>query len=166
MGIMTLPRMVNETTQMQAAVPALEINRLLGLMGIGTAALQALALAILVISGFSVFITLYNRLQERRYELALLRSLGCRKGQLFFLMIAEGFLLAILGFAGGHLLSRLGLAYVNQSSQAFHFAFQYDWVPTEAWLLLGSLLVGILAALIPAWKAYRMDVSAALADPS
>jgi putative ABC transport system permease protein len=166
MGIMTVPRMINETTQMQAAVPALEINRLMGLMGIGTAALQALALAILVISGFSVFITLYNRLKERRYELALLRSLGCGKGQLFFLLVSEGFLLAALGFAGGQLLSKIGLAYVNQASNEFHFSFHYNWTPSEGWVLLGSLLVGILAALLPAWKAYQMDVSAVLADPS
>lgn len=166
MGIMTVPRMINETTQMQAAVPALEINRLMGLMGIGTAALQALALAILVISGFSVFITLYNRLKERRYELALLRSLGCRKGQLFFLLVSEGFLLAVLGFAGGQLLSKIGLAYVNRASNEFHFAFHYNWTPSEGWLLLGSLLVGTFAALLPAWKAYQMDVSSVLADPA
>jgi putative ABC transport system permease protein len=165
MGIMTLPRMVNETTQMQAAVPALEINRLLGLMGIGIATLQILAIAIMLISGFSVFITLYNRLKERRYELALLRSLGCSRGQLFFLLIAEGALLALAGAAGGFLLSRLGLWVLNRTAaKGFHLVFQYDWIAPEAWLLLAACATGLLAALIPAIKAYRMELSKALAE--
>ena len=165
MGIMTLPRMVNETTQMQAAVPALEINRLLGLMGIGIATLQILAIAIMLISGFSVFITLYNRLKERRYELALLRSLGCSRGQLFFLLIAEGALLALAGAAGGFLLSRLGLWVLNRTAaKGFHLVFQFDWIAPEAWLLLAACATGLLAALIPAIKAYRMELSKALAE--
>lgn len=165
MGIMTLPRMVNETTQMQAAVPALEINRLLGLMGIGIATLQILAIAIMLISGFSVFITLYNRLKERRYELALLRSLGCSRGQLFFLLIAEGALLALAGAAGGFLLSRLGLWVLNRTAaKGFHLVFRFDWIAPEAWLLLVGCTTGLLAALIPAIKAYRMELSKALAE--
>lgn len=101
MAVMTLPRMLNETTNMQATIPALEINRLMKMLGIGVATLQALALGIMLISGFSVFIALYNRLRERRYELALLRSLGCSRFRLFAMLIAEGVFLALAGFAGG-----------------------------------------------------------------
>jgi putative ABC transport system permease protein len=165
MGTLTLPRLINETTAMQAAIPALEINRLFSLMGLGVATMQALALAIMLISGFSVFIALYNRLKERRYELALLRSMGCSRGKIFFLLIAEGLLLAILGFAGGMVLSRLGIWALNRTAaHDFHHAFSYKWVQPEAWLLLVTLAVGGLAALIPALKAFNMNLSTTLAD--
>ncbi len=165
MAIMTLPRMLNETTNLQATIPALEINRLMKLLGIGVATLQALALGIMFISGFSVFIALYNRLRERRYELALLRSLGCSRLRLFGLLISEGLLLALAGFAGGVLLSRLGLWLLNSTAaQDFHLVFRYDFIAAEWVLLAVTLLVGLLAALIPAAKAFRMDLSTALAD--
>jgi len=165
MAIMTLPRMLNETTNLQATIPALEINRLMKLLGIGVATLQALALGIMFISGFSVFIALYNRLRERRYELALLRSLGCSRLRLFGLLISEGLLLALAGFVGGLLLSRLGLWLLNSTAaQDFHLVFRYDFIAAEWVLLAVTLLVGLLAALIPAAKAFRMNLSTALAD--
>ncbi len=165
MATMTLPRMLNETTNLQATIPALEIDRLMKLLGIGVSTLQALALGIMFISGFSVFIALYNRLRERRYELALLRSLGCSRLRLFGLLLSEGLLLALAGFAGGILLSRLGLWLLNSTAaQDFHLVFRYDFIGAEWVLLAVALLVGLLAALIPAAKAFRMDLSTALAD--
>jgi putative ABC transport system permease protein len=165
MAVMTLPRMLNETTNLQATIPALEINRLMKLLGIGVTTLQALAVGIMFISGFSVFIALYNRLRERRYELALMRSLGCSRLRLFGMLIAEGLLLALAGFAGGVLLSRSALWLLNSTAaQDFHLVFRYDFIAAEMALLAVALLVGLLAALIPAAKAFRMDLSTALAD--
>ncbi len=165
MAVMTLPRMLNETTNLQATIPALEINRLMKLLGIGVTTLQALAVGIMFISGFSVFIALYNRLRERRYELALMRSLGCSRLRLFGMLIAEGLLLALAGFAGGVLLSRTALWLLNSTAaQDFHLVFRYDFIAAEMALLAVALLVGLLAALIPAAKAFRMDLSTTLAD--
>lgn len=165
MGTLTLPRMINEGTSMQAAVPALEINRLFNLMGLGVATIQALAFAIMLISGFSVFIALYNRLKERRYELALLRSMGCSRIRLFMLLISEGLLLALFGFAGGFLLCRLGIWVLNRgAAQDFHHSFSYSWVGTEAWLFALTIGIGFMAALIPAVKAFKMNLSTTLAD--
>jgi putative ABC transport system permease protein len=165
MAVMTLPRMLNETTNLQATIPALEINRLMKLLGIGVATLQALAIGIMFISGFSVFIALYNRLRERKYELALLRSLGCSRLRLFGLLLLEGLMLALAGFVGGVVLSRLGLWLLNTTAaQDFHLVFRYQFISTEMALLVVTLLVGLLAAFVPAIKAFRMNLSTALAD--
>ncbi len=165
MAVMTLPRMLNETTHLQAAIPALEINRLMKMLGIGVATLQALAIGIMFISGFSVFIALYNRLRERHYELALMRSLGCSRLRLFVMLLSEGFLLAFSGFLGGVLLSRTALWLLNSTAaQDFHLVFSYNFIPSELVLLTVTLVVGLLAALIPAMKAFRMNLSTALAD--
>ncbi|MBL7827504.1 MAG: ABC transporter permease [Saprospiraceae bacterium] len=165
MAVMTLPRMLNETTNLQATIPALEINRLMKLLGIGVATLQALAVGIMLISGFSVFIALYNRLRERKYELALMRSLGCGRFRLFGMLLMEGLLLALAGFLRGLGLSRSAIWLLNNSAaQDFHFILRYDLISNEAWLLAVTLLVGMLAAFFPAVKAFRMNLSTALAD--
>ena len=108
LGMVTLPRMVNEQTSMQAALPAIEINRLWSLLGIGISTLRGIALAIIIISGISVFISLYNSLKERKYELALMRSLGASRGKIFYLILLEGLILSALGFVLGIILSRAG----------------------------------------------------------
>ena len=64
MGLFQLPRRVNQDTNMQAAVPAYEINRLFGLMGVGVDTLTAIAFIIMAVSGLSVFISLYNAPQR------------------------------------------------------------------------------------------------------
>jgi putative ABC transport system permease protein len=163
MGIMTFPRMVNAGTSMQAAVPALEMNRLFHLMGLGITTLRLLALAIMLISGFSVFIALYNRLKERKYELALLRSLGSSRGRLAALLLTEGLVLAFMGFVLGLLLSRFGLWLIGkQAGGDLRIVLHGSLIPEE--LVLGGIVlaVGILAALVPAIKAWRMNLSEAL----
>ena len=68
MGIVTWPRIIAQNTKMQVASPAIEVNRLFSLFGIGVSALQYLAYGIMLISGISIFIALYNTLKERENE--------------------------------------------------------------------------------------------------
>jgi putative ABC transport system permease protein len=166
MGIMTLPRIINETTSMQSASPTLEISRLFDLMGIGVTTLQMVALAIMLISGLSVFISLYIRLKERKYELALVRSLGSSRSKLFLLIFVEGLLLSLIGFAAGICLSRLGLFLLNlYSSSSYHIHFTLtEFIPEEYYLLLVTMGIGITASLIPAVKAFNLNISKTLAD--
>jgi putative ABC transport system permease protein len=165
MGIMTFPRMVNSGTTMQAAVPALEMNRLFHLMGLGITTLRMLAFAIMLISGFSVFIALYNRLKERKYELALLRSLGSSRFMLAALLLTEGVVLSILGFLCGLALSRVGIWVINeQAGSDLRVNLTNQLIPEEGILGAVVLGVGIFAALLPAIKAWRMNLSAALTD--
>jgi putative ABC transport system permease protein len=165
MGIMMLPRSINENTNLMAAIPSLEVNRLLSLMGMGIATLQAVALAIMVVAAISVFIALYNRLKERKYEHALLRTMGCSRLQLLAMILAEGLVLAIAGFMLGLFLSRMAIVLLNAWSGAdFHFTFAYRLLPQEAGLLAVTCFTGILAALIPAIKAFNINLSKSLAD--
>jgi putative ABC transport system permease protein len=165
MAMMSLPRTIQATTSMQAVIPALEINRLLHLMGIGASTLKALALGIMLISGFSVFLTLYNRLRERRYELALLRSMGSSRGRLFALLLGEGIVLAGLGALVGLILSRLGLWWLNNgAARDFHITFSATPIRSEILLVAATVALGLLAALIPAIKAFYLNISKTLAD--
>ena len=168
MGIMVLPRLVNETTQMQAVSPSLEINRLMGLIGIGAVVLQYVAGAIIAMAALSVFVALLNRLKDRKYEIAIMRNLGYSRWQLFMMLLSEGWLLALAGFIGGLLLSRLSLLLLNiYTSNDYHLNWQIlRFSAGEAWLLLSVSLVGIIASLIPAIAAFRLDISKTLSDES
>jgi putative ABC transport system permease protein len=166
MGLMTIPRLINQNTKMQAALPAIEINRLFELMGIGIDAFKALAIAIMLISGISVFVTLYNALKERKYEMALMLSMGGKRTKLFFMLMFEGLFLSISGYILGILLSRIGLWIASRMlDQNFNFDLQQSMLQKEEiYLLIAALLVGIFAAIIPSLGIYRINISKTLAN--
>ncbi len=82
MGNVQLPRIINAQTNMMAAVPAIEINRLFSLMGMGIDTLQYVGWGIMGLSALSIFISLFNSLKERKYELALMRTMGAGRADL------------------------------------------------------------------------------------
>ena len=76
LAAVSFPRYINTSTDMQAAAPALEITRLLRMLGLGTDVLRAFAGVLLLSAGLSVFIALWGAVRERRGDLALLRMLA------------------------------------------------------------------------------------------
>ncbi len=166
MGLMSLPRMINQDTQMQAALPAIEVNRLFELMGIGMDALKALAAAIMLISGISVFITLFNALKERKYELALMLSMGGTRVKLFFMLLLEGVILALSGYVLGILFSRLGLWLASGAlNRGYNYTLEQQFLQKEEiYLLVLALCIGIVAALIPSAGIYKINISKTLAN--
>lgn len=167
MGFVMWPNIIAQNTNMQAASPAVEINRLFTLFGVGITGLQYLAYAIMFISGLSIFIALYNTLKERKYEFALLRVQGAKRSQLLILVLLESILLCIVGFIFGTILGRVGL-YVLSTLSESEFKMNFDpfvfhW-KQEGLLLIITLLVGVLAAAIPAIKAYTLNLSKTLAN--
>jgi putative ABC transport system permease protein len=166
MGMMTMPRNINQNTKLQAAVPAIEVNRMLELMGIGIDGLRILALAIMIISGVSVFVSLYNSLKERKYEMALMLSMGATRTRLFLLLLLEGVILSIIGYFLGILLSRIGLLMISgQLGKKFHFDVnQISLQQEEIYLFIIALMVGVLAAALPSLGIYKLNISRTLAD--
>lgn len=160
-----LPRYVNNNSDMQAASPAYETARLFSIIGVGVDVLRAFALVLIFSAGLSVFIALYNALNERRYDLAVMRTLGAGRGRLVALLLFEGLLLAamgaVLGLALGHAAAEvLGMAL--KAAQQVEITGR-AWVPAELWVVALALGVGVAAALLPAWRAARTDIAATLA---
>jgi putative ABC transport system permease protein len=162
----TLPRQINSRSELQAASPAVETARLFRIVGVGAEALRAFAIVLVVAAGLSVFIALYTALEERRYDLAVMRTLGASPRRLFGLLLLEGLVLAfvgaLIGLGLGHLLATLlGLWFRGHQQYA---VTGLAWRSEELWLAAAALGVGFLAALLPAWRAYRTDVSRTLAQ--
>ena len=166
MGMIALPRFINENTKMQAASVAFEINRLFSLLGVGLDTLRALALIIILIAGVSVFVSLYNSLKERKYEMALMLSMGATRTRLFVMLLLEGLLLALMGYGLGIALSRLGLWLFSRAAESdFHYSFaDFGLLTEEIWLLGAAILIGILAAALPSLGIYRLNLSRTLAE--
>jgi len=160
LAAMSLPRLINTTTEMQAASPALEISRLLNMLGLGTDVLRAFAGVLLLTAGLSVFIALWSALRERRADLALLRMLGASPAKVALLLLTEGLWLGVLA-------SILGLLLGQAFAAALAWLLQLDnslliggmvW-PLELWVVPGlALFVSLVSALLPALGAYRVSV--------
>lgn len=160
-----LPKMIDQQTDMQAASPAMESTRLFSLLGVGIDSLAILAYVIMLIAGLSVFINLYNALKQRKYDLAIMRTLGASKGKLFNIVLLEGLTITIVGGLIGLLLAHLALYYIsNQTSQSADFIEAFKLHPKELVFLSIACFIGILAALIPAIKAYKTSISGTLSN--
>ena len=161
-----MQRNINENTEMQAATPAIEINRLYSMMDGGMILLQRLAYLIVFVSGLSIFIALYNSLRDRRYELAQIRVMGGSKSTLFSLIILEGLILAVLGFIIGIVLSHVGMSlFAGYLKDSYQYTFSgWKFLPEEGLLLIGALVIGFISAIIPAFQASRTDISTTLTN--
>jgi putative ABC transport system permease protein len=163
---LTMLRGINENTEVMAASPAIELNRLYDNMSLGESFLRNLAMVIVFVSGLSIFISLFSSLQDRKYELALMRVMGATPTKLFFLIIFEGLLLSVIGYIIGIILSHLGMSvFAGQMEDKYHYSFTAaKFLKEEFYLLGGALFIGFVAAVIPAYQAFRTDISQTLTE--
>jgi len=166
LGMVQLPRFINENTAMQAALPGFEIQRLMGLLGSGVQTVNGIALAILLVSGLSIFISLLKTIRERRQELALLRTYGYRTRQLLGLALLEGVFLTLIGFFLGWFLGRLGLWGVSQYLQnEYGYALQINGPQQFEFYLLGMILtLTIIATLFASRSIYKLNIAKTLSN--
>lgn len=160
MAMVTLPPIINRATALQAASPAKESARLFALLGVGVNAVRWLAIALMLLAGVSVFVSLYNSLRERVYDLAVMRVMGASRIMVFGMILLEGVLLTTFGSLAGIMLGHLALQCIGQwqsSPQARLDGLVF--LPEEVWLAVAGLLIGLMAALLPALRAYRTDIS-------
>jgi putative ABC transport system permease protein len=160
-----LPRFVNTNSTMQAASPAFETARLFSILGVGVEVLRGFAYVLILISGLSIFIALYNSLRERQYDMAIMRSMGASRAKLFVSMVMEGSFLTLLGSVFGLVIGHAVLWSFTQvvvESEKAGVTASVFYVE-EAYILLGSVMLGIFCSIIPAIQAYRTDIHKVLA---
>lgn len=161
MAVIQLPRQINSGTSMQAASPSFEMLRLFELLGVGVSLLQGLAIVLIGISGLGIFIALYNSLKERKYDLAILRTMGASRIQLVVLIFLEGIMLTFMGAVLGVLFGHLFLwVLISQNDQGVVANLEaWIFLKEELWIVLYALGVGFTASLIPAWSAYQTSIA-------
>src|SRR5260221_162890 len=82
---------------MQAASPAYETARLFRMIGVGADVIRAFGGVVLATAALSLFIALYHALNERAYDIAVLRTLGARPLRIALMLLIEALMLALFG---------------------------------------------------------------------
>ena len=165
LAVLTIPNTLRNTN-MQVALPAIEVNRMTQQFGLGTSALRAIAMLIMALSFASIFISVLDNIRARRHELALMRTMGGTPGTLYRLLLLEGGLLSVAGTVLGLVLSRVGMTVLSQVVEAqFHYDMAAMGILGSEWALAGAaILVGLLASAIPARRSLRLDISRTLSE--
>jgi putative ABC transport system permease protein len=188
-GLMTLglKNEINEGSVAQAVLPIQEISLLFStfVQPIQAAFLLFTSL-ICLISGVSILVSIYNSMNDRRHEIAVMRALGASRNTVMSVVLLESVLLALggglLGWLGGHVLVGGVLGQVVEDRTGVSIGIFDVAPPVSPWEMLGLeapyslqlspelllipalILLAILVGLIPALAAYRTDVSKSLAS--
>lgn len=162
-AIFRLQREINEFADepLLAILPGLTLQQLWDVLGVAENALLVVS-GLVVLVGLTVMLTaLLTGLNERRREMAILRAVGARPGQIFMLMLGESLALTLCGAALGVLLLQGGLLLAGSALETRLGLAIADWPPSShEWVLLAAVLVcGLLAGLFPAWRAYRYSLA-------
>lgn len=159
MGALMLPRLLQAQPNLQTAVPAIETARLNQMLGTGAGVFSGFGAGLLALSALGFFVALYAAVSQRRRELALLRALGAGAGLLFGLVCLEALALGLIGGLGGWGLGRAAAAFA--AAQAATGGGLAIPLPAPGWrdagLLAGALLLSVLAGLVPAALAGRLQ---------
>ena len=163
---LNLGRNINENTDLMAANPAYEVHKLQGNIGIGVDMMRIIAMIIVFVSALSVFFSLVNSLKERKYELALMRSMGASRLLVFGLIMIEGAFIALLGYGVGLLLSHGGMSvFADMLEAEYRYGFEaWRFLKEEAYMLFAVILIGLVAAVVPAIMASTSDISTTLSE--
>jgi putative ABC transport system permease protein len=156
---------VNRQWNALAVIPVDEIDKvertfIAPLQGI----LLVVAYLVVLVSALSILISLYLTIHQRRRDLAIMRSLGATRGDVFRLITLEAAMLSGIGVATGWVLGHGLLALLSPISLARIGVSLQAWVihPAEFAIALSVWALGILAGLLPAIVAYRMPVAETL----
>tara|TARA_B100000780_G_scaffold262767_1_gene216178 strand:+ start:141 stop:1337 length:1197 start_codon:yes stop_codon:yes gene_type:complete len=163
MAKLTQPKMINQNSELMAAVPTIEINKSLQVVGDVTEIFALLGWIIGAIACFTVFLFSWQSVQQRMPELATLRFMGAGAGYVFALVLIESVVLAVLGVSIGLLLTSVAM----QSVQEWSTMLWGMTLASEAWLY-GLLLIVLmaLATAYPAWQVFRINLSETLKNGS
>lgn len=153
--------MLRSEGSITVAQPAQEIERLFTIVGSIDQVFLAMAAAVLASSGIAIMLALYNSMEQRRRQIAVLRVLGCSRPRIFGLILTESAILGLIGAAAGALFCILGLqAVVAYIKQAHGLAISPSFVPPVMLaVILSTVLLAALAGLFPAVMAYRTPVA-------
>lgn len=162
---MRLPSQINRQSALQAAAPAAEAARLLGLFGSIIEGARLFGWLLAASAGLSLFVALWSATRAREGDLALLRAMGARPATVFGTILIEGFVIAAIGALGGiaaaHALIALATASFPTLDELGLSALRF--LPGEGFILLAALAIGLVAASIPAIRIFRIDLATTLA---
>ena len=159
----SLQREINEYRgePLLAILPGVALQELWSLMSTAEKALFVVSLFVVLTGLIGMLTAILTSLNERRREMAILRSVGARPWHIASLLIVEAFALALAGVLLGLALLYLGIAASQGYVQANYGLYLPLSLPSRyEWTLLGAILgAALLMGAVPAWRAYRQSLA-------
>lgn len=156
-------RQVNEYRgePLLAILPGVALQELWSLMGTAEKALFVVSLFVVLTGLIGMLTAILTSLNERRREMAILRSVGARPWHIAGLLVLEALTLALAGAALGLALLYGGIAASQGWVQAQYGLYLPLALPSAyEWSLLGAILgAALLMGAVPAWRAYRQSLA-------
>ncbi len=168
MFAVAMERPINKRLHTQAASPVNETANLLNLfVNPIRNALLGLTIVVCVVSAVSILVSIYNSMNERRRDIAVMRALGARRDVVLLIVLLESLLIALggglLGWLAGHGVAAI-LSPMVEARTGISVGFLDSITSTELILVPGLVVLATLAGIIPAIVAYRTNVSEYLAN--
>ena len=159
----TLQREINQyrSEPLLAILPGVALQELWSLMGTAEKALFVVSLFVVLTGLIGMLTAILTSLNERRREMAILRSVGARPWHIAALLIIEAFGLALAGTLLGLALLYIAIAIAQSPLQSLYGLYlPLAWPSAYEWGLLGAiLLAALLMGSVPAWRAYRQSLA-------
>lgn len=147
-------------TEAQAVFPGRELGGLFDLLNQGQEILILVGYLAAVMAALTLFLAIYSATESRQHLLAILRGVGAGRRTVMLVVLVETVLVAMLGALVGRLLGYgAAAAIAGEISRRSAIPMAIGWLPqVEPALWLLPLALGVLAGLLPAWQAYRINV--------
>jgi putative ABC transport system permease protein len=158
-----LQRAINEyrAEPLSAILPGAALQEMWELVGTAESALKAVSAMVVATALLGMVTMILTTLNERRREMAILRSVGARPRTISGLLLAEAGVLTLIGIALGVAFLYAALLvlapYVDRT-----YGLYLPLAPPHAaeWAMLGGIvLAGAIAGLLPAMRAYRLSLA-------
>ena len=161
---LALQRKINddESEPLLAILPTATLQQLWQLVGVAEQALGLVSIAVVATGLLGMMMALIATLEQRRREMAILRSVGARGHQIFSLLLLESAALTVAGLAFGALLISVLLAiFATTLASRYGLFLDRNWLSARTLIGLALIfLTSVILAILPAAAAYR----SALAD--
>lgn len=162
-SVFRVQRQVNEFREepLLAVLPGVALDELWQVVGMVEQSLLAIGALVVAVGLAGLVAAMLASLNERRRELAILRSVGASLPQILGLLSLEGTLLTVLGAALGLLLLSCGsLFFVPLLEARLGLTLPLAWPGADEWSLLALIVfTGALSSLIPGIQAYRLALT-------
>ena len=164
-GGLSIPGQLQRDPRAMAVMPVREVTLLFeGLVGNLQLLLLGLAILVVVVAGIGIMVSIYNTMNDRRRDIAVMRALGAGRQTVMMVIFIESLLLSFCGGLAGLLLGHALIAVLNplivEQTGVSIGLLQFQLV--ELALIPGLMVLATLAGVVPALAAYRTDVSKAL----
>ncbi|MEO0335548.1 MAG: ABC transporter permease [Pseudomonadota bacterium] len=162
-AVFNVQRGINEFEKeaLMAILPGITLRDLWETLGTAENALLVVSAMVFVVSLIGMLIALLSTLNERRREMAILRSVGAKRGFIFSVLVIETTLLTVLGISLGVSMLYLALIVgkpILESQLGLTLGLMSP-TANDAFYLASIFVGGLFASVVPAWRAYQNSLA-------